>query len=125
MLAVPSPRVIIDVLPHVVYINKPLSLSCIVAVDFSVDTPAIGYIIWYKDNSTIIDHRETISSSAFNSTFTISSLSIAENGTSFTCSAMIRNSVGAFFLITDSQSEETEVIINAECRCKIWYIILC
>ena len=124
MFAVPSPSVRINVLPHTIYINKALSLSCIVAIDYSVDTPITGYVIWYKDNSTIgNDNRVTISSTGFNntntvnSTFTLPSLSRADNDTSFTCSAMIRHSAGDFFLITDSPSEETEFIIYAECMC--------
>ena len=45
MFAVPSPRVRINILPHTIYINKALSLSCIIAIDFSVDTPITGYIM--------------------------------------------------------------------------------
>ena len=126
MLAVSTPSVRIDLPPHPIYINRALSLSCIVAVDLTVDTPITGYITWYKDNGTITNNGNEVAISStktnvINNTFVLSK---TDNGTTFSCSATIRRSAESLFLITNSLSEEVEIIIDAECEHIIIFFLL-
>lgn len=116
----------IEVPPGPVYINRELSLSCIVTTDLTVNTETTGHVSWYRDNDTQLltndsSNRMTISPTTFNtinvfnSTLTISPLSITDNDTILTCVAVVRPGARLSF-ITESSAEAAATTINVECN---------